>query len=228
MKLPSRDEDSAKSVKRVTLQLQKLLAPIYDLSHRTKRVAETDSESPVYTDTLQDIVLIAVRMNHFIRITGDVVYHFEPVFKDEEFDPSRMDCFNLKYMQQECPWSGSDDEDSTDDDIDEEGGDDENGAGEEGKEPGRDPTDIALVRVLCSLGCIAHRQGGAELGRRLLAADEGKPDLSLAPEVRSRRPRNEYRGRIIKEDDGYRSKTLAKVRHTAVCHLCGASLTLEI
>lgn len=177
-------------ITRLTIQLEKLLHPIRELHHNI------DLQCGNYTKGLQAIVAEAVYINQMIRMNGNVVYFFQPVFKDEEFDPFRMECQNLRAIQSTCPMEILDDDNQVIPGVD----------------PHGDPTDIALVRIVCSNGCVAWRKGGGSYGERLLADEAETPDHSLPPELQGVRPRNEFYGRVITKDDGLRTKVVAKVR----------------
>lgn len=172
----------------MTLQLRSLLQPIRDLNSKP-------TCTKGYTQKLYVIVDDATALNFAIRSTRDVIYHFPPVFKDEEFEPKRMHCENLPDMQRECPLENFD----TD------------GKKIPAPEPRGDPTDVALVRVVCSLGCVAYRKGGGDLAKELLAKEETEVDHSIPPELRSRNAKRKFYGREITEEDGVRSRTLSKV-----------------
>lgn len=143
----------------------------------------------------------ASNVNWWIRHSGDTVYYFQPVFKDEDFDPHYMTCLNLRAMQDNCPYPMED----------------ENGDEVEAKDSRGDPTDAALVRIVCSYGCVAYRQGGGDLGKQLLEAEKDQIDLSVPPELQEEmaKNKNQFYGRTITHVDGFRSKTIAKV-----CGLC--------
>lgn len=179
-------------ITRLTIQLEKLLHPIRELHHNV------NLQCGNYGKSLQAIVAEAVYINQIIRMNGNVVYFFQPVFKDEEFDPSRMECQNLRAIQATCPMETLDD----------------NNQVIPGDNPHGDPTDIALVRIVCSNGCVAWRKGGGSYGERLLAEEAETPDHSLPPELQGVRPRNEFYGRVITNDDGLRTKVVAKVRRS--------------
>lgn len=194
--MASQRESRHKAISRLTLQLERLLRPIRDLDYKRQEPDEPERDPAAYTEALSNIVGIAGILNAMIRANGDAVYHFQPVFKDMEFDPSTMHCKNLKEMQNSSPLGR---------DVDDEGN--QIGA----NDPRGDPRDRALVRVVCSLGCSVFRPSGGDLARQILKDEEGRPDYSVAPELRSTTRGNEYKGRIITAEDGFRTKKLAKV-----------------
>jgi len=183
---------------RLTAQLTKLLAPIKALDYLHVDDTNPAAHDPAYAAKLMHLVGLAQRLNHAIRKQGDVVYYFEPVYKDEEFEPSSMKCHNLPSMQTDCPlWV----------------------LGADGRErlpndPLGDETDRALVRVVCSPGCVAYRKGGGDLGKRLLHEDATRPDYSVPPELRKKgggSTKNVVFGRVLTDKDGFRSKRVARV-----------------
>lgn len=125
-----------------------------------------------------------------IRRQGDVVYYFQPMFKNEEFDVQRMTCANLRPTQVaaprvEVPRTYEDEDDDEVGGWDEEGNDavrgegrgedemDETAGGEAGGEA-YTPLPIAKVRVICSLPLVAYRQGGGRLAERMLRNEQAE------------------------------------------------------
>ncbi|KAL1304529.1 hypothetical protein AAFC00_003512 [Neodothiora populina] len=182
---------------RLTAQLETILNPIRDLDD-TVRIARIDA---AYIEGLRSILLHAVRINNYMRKLDDVLYYFQPIFKDEEFDPNEMECENLRDMQLDCPL-----DDPTEAAV----------AAAMGKQPRRtkkirgDPTDRVLVRVICSPGCIAYRKGGGDLAKYILQQERLHQDQFLPPELRSRFAREKVYGRVITEEDGLRSRRLTR------------------
>jgi hypothetical protein len=74
-----------------------------------------------------------------------------------------------------------------------------------------DGADQVLIRMVCSDSLVACRKGGGVMAERILEKEEKEQDMSVAPELRHM-PRNQYRGRIITAQDGYRAKFLAKAQ----------------
>lgn len=151
-----------------------------------------------------ECVKTAANMSHDIRRQADVVYYFTPVFKHEEFDPSRMVCANLKPTQDSCPL------------IEEEG--------EEANDLNGDSDSIAMVKVVCFHGITAYRSEGGEAGKRWLQRQKeldviearettkgnkrwDEPPEMTPHEIRERRKRNR---KEVGLRDGIRSKVLAK------------------
>jgi len=74
-----------------------------------------------------------------------------------------------------------------------------------------DGADQVLTRMICGDSLYAFRKGGGVMAERILEREEKEQDMSVAPELRHM-PRNEYRGRLITAQDGYRAKFLAKAQ----------------
>lgn len=77
---------------------------------------------------------------------------------------------------------------------------------EESKEAGH-----IVIRMVCGDPVWAFRKGGGVMAERILEREEKEQDMSVAPELRHM-PRNQYRGRLITAQDGYRAKFLAKAQ----------------
>jgi hypothetical protein len=72
-----------------------------------------------------------------------------------------------------------------------------------------DGGDYVLIRMVCGDSLYAFRKGGGVMAERILETEEQEQDMGVAPELRHM-PRNQYRGRLITAQDGYRAKFLAK------------------
>lgn len=77
---------------------------------------------------------------------------------------------------------------------------------EQSKEAGQ-----VVIRMVCGDPVWAFRKGGGVMAERILEREEKEQDMSVAPELRHM-PRNQYRGRLITAQDGYRAKFLAKAQ----------------
>lgn len=114
---------------------------------------------------LGQIVKAAGELNRSLRSSTEVVYYWPPTFKDEEFEPARMECFNLKDMISTSPYKKV-------------GGD------KDSKGPVRAVLDQdlkdaknraeAIVRVVCFPGLVAYRQHGGHLAERELEDEENE------------------------------------------------------
>jgi hypothetical protein len=65
--------------------------------------------------------------------------------------------------------------------------------------------------MACGDMLYAFRKGGGVMAERILEREEKEQDMSVAPELRHM-PRNQYRGRLITAQDGYRAKFVAKAQ----------------
>jgi hypothetical protein len=74
-----------------------------------------------------------------------------------------------------------------------------------------DGADQVLIRMACGDMLYAFRKGGGVMAERILEREEKEQDMSVAPELRHM-PRNQYRGRLITAQDGYRAKFVAKAQ----------------
>lgn len=117
----------------------KLLAPLWNGAHR---MSELDS------DRLWDIIDLAAHLAELIRLAPDVVYYWPPTFKDEEFEPARMEAINLEYMIQSSPY----------DKVTNSHG--ERAVLREGK---KSDESEAIVRIVAFPGIVAYRQYGGLL-----------------------------------------------------------------
>lgn len=184
-------------IARITLQLEKLLYPIRELARDREGEHAFQARIKDFAPALKRLVVSAASLNLVMRLQGSVVYFFQPIFKDEEFDPRRMECLNLREMQESCPLQDINDKDEI----------------IKANDPDGDPSNVALVRIICAYGCVAYRQGGGELGKRLLREEEGVPNPMLPPELQGTHLLHKPRDRKITAEDGFRTKTLAKVSY---------------
>lgn len=110
-------------------------------------------------DRLKEIVQNAADVNLHIRHATDVVYYWPPTFKDEEFEPARMEALNLSDMIRTSPY--------------------EKVAGTKGgmrAKLGKDQQarSEAIVRIVCFPGLVAYRQFGGDLAKKELEAEEDR------------------------------------------------------
>ncbi|KAI5367752.1 hypothetical protein Slin15195_G028850 [Septoria linicola] len=120
-------------------QMIKLLAPLWDGANK---MSELDMER------LREIIKFAARLARMIRLAPDVVYYWPPTFKDEEFEPARMEAINLEYMIQTSPY----------DKVTNSHG--ERAVLREGK---KSEESEAIVRIVAFPGIVAYRQYGGIL-----------------------------------------------------------------
>ena len=156
-------------------------------------------ESDDHFFALKQIVTRAASISRHIRMMNNVVYYWPPTFKDEEFEPTRMECLNIREMIHTSPYEKRE----------------EKGRVRANLLPHQDDRNEAIVRVVCFPGLVAYRKGGGALGKKELADEDRKERSSRDPEdVRH------HRERVRKQDgisinSGFRSKVICK----AVVHL---------
>lgn len=177
------------------MQLEKLLKPLAAL--------QGNGQVPVSLDmpALATIVSTAADLSRSMRLAGDVVYYWQPTFKDEEFEPARMEGHNLRYMIENIPYEKRE----------------MHGRVRAALLPGSEHKSEAIVRVVCFPGLVAYRQGGSDLGDQLLREDEARHVASsrnLPHDVRMVQDR-QARHDGITRDSGFRSKVICK----AIVHL---------
>ena len=144
---------------------------------------------------LADAISCATDLSHHMRLQTDVVYYWPPTFKDEEFEPARMECLNLAQMVKESPYVKQQ----------------VHGRARAVLQGGKEGQREAIVRVVCFPGLVAYRKGGGDLAKRELAAeglvvDDAPPDVQFVRQVRD----GKFTGL-----EGFRTRVLAK----AVVHL---------
>ncbi|KAI7498451.1 hypothetical protein KC367_g5076 [Hortaea werneckii] len=181
-----------KAKDKLLLQLQQLLLPIVSVSTGKKR----DSADMRLND-LAAIIALAADLSRWMRRLDEVVYYWPPTFKDEEFEPGRMECVNLRQMLDESPYQKLDIQ----------------GRMRPRLQPGQEHRNEAIVRVVCFPGLVAYRQGGGELGGKVLAEqDRRRGNGSVPRDVQIAQARSRDN---VGVDDGYRTKVICK----AVGHL---------
>lgn len=129
------------------------------------------------------------------------MYHWTTSFKDEEFDPSRIECLNLTTMIQNSPY-----EKSPADDY----------------EPvrlksGHGDREQAIVQIVCFPSLTAYRRGGGELAQKYFAeeqAAEPRHNANIPPELRAQHKRVASQDQLT-GDEGFRTTTICK----SVVHL---------
>ena len=182
----------AKAKAKLLLQLQQLLLPIISVSRGKKR----DSTDMRLND-LAAIIALAADLSRWMRQLDEVVYYWPPTFKDEEFEPGRMECVNLWQMLDESPYQKLDIQ----------------GRMRPRLQPGQEHRNEAIVRVVCFPGLVAYRKGGGELGEKLLAEqDRRRGNANVPHDVQIARARSRD---SVSVDNGYRTKVICK----AVVHL---------
>ena len=117
------------------------------------------------------MIEFAAQLSQDMRKDRDTVYYWPPTFKDEEFQPDRMECLNMYDMIRNSPY----DKKTT-----------TKGYERAIIRPGRERENAAIVRVVCFPGLVAYQQGGGELAQQELDEEERRSD-GAPPDVQHRR-----------------------------------------
>ena len=166
-------------------QLDHLLSPL--LMHATG-----NNSRKLLSGRLSSCIRIAIHLSRTMRLHGEVIYYWPPTFKDEEFEPSRMEVLNLESMIKHSPYKKVKDSKGRDTAV---------------LDKDQASKSEAVVRVVCFPGLVAYRQGGGDLGQEQLDAEHSRPDHA-PPDVRqSRRMAGDNEKTV---DDGFRTKTICK------------------
>lgn len=131
----------------------------------------------------------AADLSREMRRDNDTIYYWPPTFKDEEFEPARMECLNLRDMISSSPY----DRQTAD------------GHEQAVLQAGREGEAEAIVRVVGFPGLVAYRQGGGELAKRELSKENGKHGRAPA-DVRVQR-RRQGQGPLTGKE-GFRTRIL--------------------
>ncbi|KAK6439893.1 hypothetical protein LTR95_003891 [Oleoguttula sp. CCFEE 5521] len=184
------------NVAKVSAQIARQMQFFYDLNIHVNE--ETGIE--YYWDRLiQDlyrIVTFAAKLSQEMRCVGDAVYYWSPTFKDEEFEPSRMECYNLADMITKSPYRKK-------------------------RIDGRETAVLhelnkgheAIVRIVISLGLIAYRKGGGDLAGQLLETERTQADEEakrLPPDVRHARNLSRDSPHKLTGEEGFRTRLICK------------------
>lgn len=182
--------DFEKEVDRITSNLSEMLFTLCDDMGDKKKRDEDDRGS--VSLFLHSIVLHAGQLTRMMRLASDVVYYWPPTFKDEEFEPGRMEALNLTKMIEESPYEKKADANGRDRAILKEGKEDQS---------------EAIVRVVCFPGLVAYRQFGGDLAKKEIAAEKRQDD-HVPADVRAHRRRAGEEE--LTEQQGIRSKVIRK------------------
>lgn len=133
--------DLQNAIATVTTRLGRLLLPFW-----TQGSTEKGWEVTKRSTQLARIVEMAAKLSRKMQKDSETVYYWPPTMKDEEFEPERMECYNLRCMMSDSPYlaekiKGMD-----------------RGILQAGNENRKE----AIVRVVCFPGLVAHRQGGGD------------------------------------------------------------------
>ncbi|KAF2770242.1 hypothetical protein EJ03DRAFT_335668 [Teratosphaeria nubilosa] len=188
-----------KAIVKITLQLEDLLMPLFNMRALADKRFTTHHILPEsHRKLLLSIVEQAALLSRFIRQIDDVVYYWPPTFKDEEFDPARMDCLNLEDMIRTSPYT----KDTT-----------LQGYERAKLNEGEESRSEAIVRVVAFPGIVAYRQGGGALAEKTLETERHSWRHD-PPDVQTQKARS-FRQEGTTVDSGFRTKLIAK----AVVHL---------
>nr|OQO25862.1 hypothetical protein B0A51_07948 [Rachicladosporium sp. CCFEE 5018] len=185
-----------RNVAKVSAQMASHLRFLYDLNVHVAK----DPKKTYYWEDLErelyDIVTFAAKLSQEMRCVDDVVYYWSPTFKDEEFEPARMECYNLADMITKSPYRKK-------------------------KVDGRDTAVLhepdkgheAIVRIVLSLGLIAYRKGGGDLAEILLKNERTQADgeaKRLPPDVRHARSLSRDSPHKLTGEEGFRTRLICK------------------
>ena len=148
-------------------------------------------------EQLVRIVNKAVVLNRWMRANPYVVYYMTFVFKDEEFDPSRMECYNLENMIKGSPYDKQTIHGM------------ERAVLREGEETRKE----AIVSVVCLPGLVAYRRGGGPLAQKELNDEDrarGHDNHHIPPDVRTHRRRLADMEKKPTIQSGFRTRTICK------------------
>lgn len=125
-----------------------------------------------------------------MRTACDNVYYWPPTFKDEEFEPGRMEAYNLEDMIAKSPYDRTK----------------VNGHDRAVLKEGREDESEAIVRVVCFPGLAAYRKYGGKLAESEIAAE--KDGIPVPADVQAQRRRGGEQP--LTANQGIRSRVLCK------------------
>ncbi|KJX98872.1 hypothetical protein TI39_contig385g00021 [Zymoseptoria brevis] len=183
-KSTAHDKNFRFAVVQTTLALSKMLWPFWAIEC-------SKSLRNIIFLRLEEIVQTAGKLGRAMRSSPNVIYYWPPVFKDEEYEPSRMECLNLVHMIKSSPYKRET----------------VKGMIRPILKKGMENKSEAIVRVVCFHGIVAYRQGGGKLAKRELAKDK-EGDSHMPADVR--RARERVGDGPLTGNEGIRSKTICK------------------
>lgn len=132
------------------------LAPIYTLCHGAQGAHNTTTPipAPIFA-ALHQIVTQAGLLSLLMRLDRHTVYYFEPLFKENKYDPDRMKCINHADMTQRNPRTPVEKLSKAEQ---------ERRARLSEAEKQRARGDEALTQITIMRGLCAYRRGGWETG----------------------------------------------------------------
>ncbi|CAK3747409.1 Hypothetical predicted protein [Lecanosticta acicola] len=144
-------------------------------------------------DDLCAVIIQAGFLSRLMRQAPDVVFYWPPTFKDEEFEPSRMECLNLNDMITNSPYKKK-----------------TVGGIERAALIDDDPETVAkseaIVRIVCFPGLVAYRREGGKLAEEEIAREKNRPDYAPADVMAVRRAGTD----ALTSETGFRSKVICK------------------
>lgn len=143
-----------------------------------------------FREGLYSIVIHAGQLGRMMRLASDVVYYWPPTFKDEEFEPSRMEALNVIEMIEGSPYTKVE----------------VNGRERAVLKEGRENESEAIVRVVCFPGLVAYRRFGGELAKKEIEAE--KQGMPVPADVQAHRRRGGEKPLAV--DQGIRSRVIRK------------------
>lgn len=180
------------AIEKLTVQLWEMLQPFVLLEGGTN-----PADDSLVLKNLRTIISDAARLARAMRCMTDVVYYFPPTFKDEEFDPARMEALNLDSMIEHSPYKRKVHKGSRLVTAELENPQEENSE--------------AIVQIVAFPGLVAYRQGGGSLAQTQLA-DERKRDGSdkLPKDVQLSRRSARDSPWTLTGNEGFRTRILCK------------------
>lgn len=182
-----------KAVVRVTLQLERLLLPLWVQGDTAASWTRSSKRNE-----LTAIVNSAATLSQTMRKDFNTIYYWPPTFKDEEFEPERMECFNMTNMIRKSPY-----------DMKRSG----NGYERPVVRQGHRHEDTALVRIVCFPGLVSYQQGGGYAAKQEAVAEKNKARHNLADEQHTRRAATNVKARprdVPTGEEGFRTRILCK------------------
>ena len=145
---------------------------------------------------LNRIVSLASSVSRAMCREPDVVYYWQPTFKDEEFEPGRMECYNLKEMISTSPYDRKT----------------INGIDRAILRKDHGDRSEAIVRIVCFPGLVAYRQHGGALAQKELGeeAERRGDHEAVPPDVRAQRKRLAAHEDTLTGDEGFRTRIVGK------------------
>lgn len=180
-----------KAVASVTLQLEHLLLPLWQ--HGSTAASWKTSKK---REELAAIVETAGHLSQTMRKDRDTIYYWPPTFKDEEFEPERMEGMDLVGMIRNSPYETKKTK---------------KGHNRAVIMEGHEHRGTALVRIVCFPGVMSFQQGGGELAKHELAKENGELDR-VPPDVQRQRKliaRSSRQGELT-GDEGFRTRVISK------------------